>query len=72
MITSEHRCEFYSICEVCGRTGHEPIAPSWVGDAQCDTCQPIRVRVNRREAGFILERAMIKAGRLPDPYRGAR
>jgi len=58
---SEHLHEFYAMCVSCGRLG-QPIAPE-AGDVQCELCLPLRVRVNRRDAAYILERAMRVAGR---------
>lgn len=59
--------DFYSCCEKCGRNGHAPLHPEWRGDTQCLTCLPVRRRVNREMAEYILEKAMIAQGRLPRP-----
>jgi hypothetical protein len=57
--------EFYFLCAQCGRAGRDPIYPEHPDDPQCEVCLPIRIRVNRREAAHVLERAMRALGRLP-------
>lgn len=61
--------EFYSICEHCGRAGHEGRGPQFDGDKECERCYPLRERVAWREIGWKLHFAMVRLGRLPNPWR---
>jgi hypothetical protein len=60
--------DFYSVCEKCGRVGYDPLRPQWKDDEQCYVCLPTRERVMWQEIEWILYEAMVKLGRLPDPY----
>lgn len=63
-LTDESLREFYSVCESCGRQGHEGRTADPVNDPECLVCLPLRLRVGHRDAPWILQRAMEKLGRL--------
>lgn len=69
MLTAEYLAEFYSVCEYCGRTGYEGRTEDPVRDPECAVCLPLRIRVGRRDAEWILQYAMEKLGRLQRPGR---
>jgi len=52
----EHLDDFYSICEACGRTGHDRVLPEWKGDEQCMACLALRLRVAERETAYVLDK----------------
>jgi hypothetical protein len=69
VLTAEYLAEFYSVCECCGRTGYEGRTEDPVRDPECAVCLPLRIRVGRRDAEWILQYAMEKLGRLQRPGR---
>ena len=56
MSTADDLRDFYSICEACGRMGHDPVLPEWPTDKQCAVCLPSRFRVASRETAHVLDR----------------
>lgn len=70
MLKAESLAEFYSCCERCGRMGYE--RHGFPDEPECERCLPLRVRVGRDEAAWLLHFAMVKLGRLPDPFSRRR
>lgn len=56
MTTADYLRDFYSICEACGRMGHDRVLPEWPGDKQCGKCLSLRMRVASRETAHVLDR----------------
>lgn len=56
MIDTDYLSDFYSVCETCGRSGHDRVQLEFPGDVQCEVCLPIRLRVAERESAWILDR----------------
>jgi len=65
------RTEHQYVCEQCGRAGYEWPTELLANEVECMACVELRRRVARREAEWILWKAMVKLGRLPDPFAPA-